>query len=153
MKDGRKMDPTEELDFSSEILSDAYDLVDSKPRIAAREAYAAMLHAAHARIAAEGMLVPATHKGVSVIIGDLYRGDAFRAQSELSQAERWKQAGDYGRGTLPTVEDAHEAVDAAQKFCDHLRRDTHTRMAERGAEQPQKVDYPALVNRTKDQPT
>lgn len=123
MSGDRRLDTAEELAASFDILADAEDLAGTKPRIAAREAYVAMFRAAQARIAAQDIVVPSTHKGVSLTIASLYRGDSFAAQSELSRAERWKQAGDYGRGALPNVDEAEDAVAAARHFCARMQAD------------------------------
>lgn len=117
------MSVAEEQSFARRALDEAAQIIDISPRVAAREAYTAMLHAAHARIAATGRAVPTTHKGVSIAIGALYRDDAFRAQSILSSVETWKQAADYGKGAAPTFDEAHEAIDVARGFIERMFAD------------------------------
>ncbi|MFN7397914.1 MAG: hypothetical protein ACK5SX_02340 [Sandaracinobacter sp.] len=86
--------PADELRLSHICLEEAEAILKVSPRVAAREAYLAMLHAAHARIAATGRKVPGSHKGVNVVLGDIYRGTDFHAQSLLAQMESWKMAAD-----------------------------------------------------------
>lgn len=104
-------------------LDDAENIQPISPRVAAREAYLAMLHAAQARIAATGRKVPATHMGVSVVIGELYRDTDFPAQTVLSQAENWKLAADYGRGKAATASDAEDVIEHARHFVARMTAD------------------------------
>lgn len=102
---------------------DAEQILLISPRVAAREAYLAMLHAAHARIAANGQKVPATHKGVNMVLGDIYRGSGFHAQSLLAQVETWKLAADYGRSAAANAEEAREAIELARAFISRMKND------------------------------
>ena len=91
--------------------------------MAAREAYLAMLHVAQARIIAEGRPAPKSHKGVNIVIGELYLGDSFAAQRLLSEVEKWKLAADYWQGRTAERADAEAAIDVAEAFIDRLVAD------------------------------
>lgn len=145
MTSGRTLDAADELLLADEILRDAEDLSTSKPRVAGREAYLAMFHAAQARIAASGRDVPKTHKGVSVVIAELYRKAGYRAQVLLSDAEDWKQIADYGRGEPLSVEDAVAAVEIARAFLTRMRADIAASGALDIVAEP--VDYAAVLRR------
>lgn len=139
------LDAAEELRVAEEILRDAEDLAVAKPRIAAREAYLAMFHAAQARIAAAGRDVPKTHKGVSVVIAELFQGDAYHAQSILSDAENWKFVADYGRGKSLSVGEVAEAIEAAQIFVLRMRSEIAASGALERVAEP--VDYDRVLER------
>lgn len=115
--------PADEMKLSQICLEDAERIVSISPRVAAREAYLAMLHAAHARIAANGQKVPATHKGVNMVLGDIYRGSNFHAQSLLAQVETWKLAADYGRSAAANEDEAREAIELARTFINRIKND------------------------------
>lgn len=104
-------------------LREAELVVSITPRMASREAYLSMYLAAHARIAATGQAVPSTHKGVSVLIGQLYKDSGYRAQSLLSKVETWKAAADYGQGNVATLDEAREAIDIARGFLGRMKSD------------------------------
>ena len=93
MSSEHEKSPFNEMSLAQISLEEAESVLSISPRIAAREAYLAMLHAAHARIAATGQKVPATHKGVNMVLGELYRGTDFHAQALLAQVETWKLGG------------------------------------------------------------
>jgi uncharacterized protein (UPF0332 family) len=115
--------PANELKLSHICLEEAEAILKVSPRVAAREAYLAMLHAAHARIAAAGRKVPTSHKGVNVVLGDIYRGSDFHAQSLLAQMESWKMAADYGHSAAANFEEAREAIGIARSFIGRLEND------------------------------
>jgi uncharacterized protein (UPF0332 family) len=115
--------PADEMALAKTCLHDARAVLDASPRIAAREAYLAMLHAAHARIAAASRKVPGTHKGVSIVIGELYRTSDFRAQAMLAEVEAWKLAADYGRSAAASRGEAEAAIDQAERFVHRMSAD------------------------------
>lgn len=124
----------EEMEMAEICLSEAEDILAVSPRVAAREAYLSMLHAAHARIAATGKKVPGTHKGVNMVIGDIYRDTDFHAQAMLVENEGWKLAADYGRTATATPREAKEAIDRARTFLVRLKNDIPPEMLEKGIE-------------------
>lgn len=113
----------EEMQMAEICLAEAEAILKLSPRVAAREAYLSMLHASHARIAATGKKVPGTHKGVNMVIGDLYRDTDFPAQTMLIENEGWKLAADYGRTAAATLNEAREALDKARAYLNHLKAD------------------------------
>ena len=123
MSTEQEKSPADEMRLSRMCLEDAERILKISPRVAAREAYLAMLHAAHARIAATGRKVPVTHKGVNMALGDLYRGTDFHAQSSLAQVETWKMAADYGRSAAANDSEAQEAIELARTFISRMEND------------------------------
>lgn len=123
MSAAHKKSPADEMKMAEICLSDAKAILPVCSRVAAREAYLAMLHAAHARIAAAGLEVPTKHKGVSMMIGSLYRESDFKAQARLAEIESWKMASDYGRSAAATSEEAGEAIQKASEFIDRMKAD------------------------------
>lgn len=123
MSTEHKKSAAESMILAETALREAELVISITPRMAAREAYLSMYHAAHARIAATGQAVPSTHKGVSVLIGQLYKGSSYRAQSLLSKVEAWKAAADYGQGNAATLDEAREAIGIARSFLDQMRND------------------------------
>jgi uncharacterized protein (UPF0332 family) len=115
--------PADEMRLSQICLDEAAEILKVSPRVAAREAYLAMLHAAQARIAATGRKVPSSHKGVNMVLGEIYRGTDFHAQSLLAQMESWKMAADYGRSAAANLEEAGEAIDIARDFVSRVEID------------------------------
>lgn len=112
-----------EIDRARATLDDARATVAGSPRMTAREAYLAMFHAAQARIIADGRPVPKTHKGVNVVIGEVYAGSDYPAHKILSEIENWKIAADYWKGRQAERSDAETAIDVAEAFIDRLVAD------------------------------
>lgn len=113
----------EEMEMAEICLAEAKAILAVSPRVAAREAYLSMLHASHARIAANGKKVPGTHKGVNMVIGDIYRDTGFHAQAMLVENEGWKLAADYGRTAVASHKEAEEALHRAEMFLTRLKAD------------------------------
>jgi uncharacterized protein (UPF0332 family) len=124
----------EEMRMAEVCLAEAEAILNVSPRVAAREAYLSMLHASHARIAATGKKVPGTHKGVNMVIGDIYRDTGFPAQSMLLENEGWKLAADYGRTAAATPNEAREALDKARAFLTRLKADIDPEDLEKGVD-------------------
>ena len=119
-----RKDAATELGLARETLGDAETILNAGvPHVAAREAYYAAYHAAQARIAFSGRDVPGTHKGVSMLIGQIYSDGEFRAQSVLSKLEDLKEASDYARGKRADGPMAREAIDVARDFVDRIASD------------------------------
>lgn len=119
------MSPAEQMAMAREYLADAERVLSISSRLAAREAYAAVLHAANARIAAAGRKVPRTHNGVNAVVGELYRDTGFPGPQTLSDLEQSKLASDYLKGAPATPEQAEHALTSARLFIDRMIADIH----------------------------
>ncbi len=58
-----------------------------------------------------------------MVLGDIYRGSDFHAQSLLAQVETWKLAADYGRSAAANEDEAREAIELARTFISRMQND------------------------------
>jgi uncharacterized protein (UPF0332 family) len=111
------------LDKARECLADARMYQVLVPRIAGREAYLSVYHAAAALVHDRTGKVAKTHRGVRSEFARLTRGDprVDRALSEfLGQAYELKSIADYGTGSeaIISAETATAAIKTAARFID-----------------------------------
>jgi uncharacterized protein (UPF0332 family) len=100
------------------VLRDGYE------RLAGRESYQAMFHAAQAAIRAVVPIVPKTHRGVISRFGQLCTGDTGLTSElgrRLSQAYSVKDAADYGSVAEGKAIQASRMVADAAEFVHRVR--------------------------------
>lgn len=116
-------DPATLLDAARKDLDDAqFNLDHGRTRPAVVFGYYAAFHAAEARIA-HASKTAGSHKGVNHVLGELYRGTDFPAQSILSQLMSRREAVNYSKSVQPSPEDAARSVDDARSFLARIERD------------------------------
>lgn len=101
------------------VLRDGYE------RLAGRESYQAMFHAAQAAIRAVAPIVPKTHRGVISRFGQLCTGDSRLTPDlgrRLSEAYTIKDTADYGSVEQGKAIQASILVTDAGEFVRRVRR-------------------------------
>lgn len=116
-------DPAALLDAARKDLEDAeFNLNHGRTRPAVVFGYYAAFHAAEARIA-QASRTASSHKGVNHVLGELYRGTDFPAQSILSQLMSRREAVNYSKSVQPSLDDAERSVDDARSFLTRIESD------------------------------
>ncbi len=95
------------------------------PNVAAKEAYLAVYHAAHAFVFANTGQAVKSHKGMRSKFAEVTKGDRRfdRAlTSLLGRAYKFKEVADYGIGSRGSVtaKEAQDLIDLAQRFVDTI---------------------------------
>jgi uncharacterized protein (UPF0332 family) len=95
------------------------------PQVAAKEAYLAIYHAAHAFIFESTGRAVKSHSGMRSRFAEITKEDARFDRvlaSLLGRAYKFKEVADYGIGGQGsvTVKEAQELIDLAQRFVDRI---------------------------------
>ncbi len=121
-----KPESADYLAKSRECLAAAYTInAFPLPQVAAKEAYLAVYHAAHAFVFESTGKAVKSHKGMRSKFAEVTKGDARfdrTLTSLLARAYKFKEDADYGVGARSsvTVKEAQDLIDLAQRFVDRI---------------------------------
>lgn len=111
------------MDAARRSLDDAeFALSGGRHGLACSAAYYAAFHAARARISSAGRTA-FSHRGLSVIIGELYGTEYPEVQATLSRLQKHREEQDYRRAEELDDRSARASVEAARSFVMRLSTD------------------------------
>lgn len=97
------------------------------PQVAAKEAYLAAYHAAHAFVFESTGKVVKSHSGMRTVFAGVAKGDPRvdrTLAAHLGRAYKFKEVADYGVGSqaVVTEKEAQDVIDIAQRFVGTIAR-------------------------------